>query len=80
MELSQEKRLQEFISELNEISYKYDIKIWGCGCCHSPRLVDSVTDEILAYEIRWCASMMEAREFDRANLNGYSYNFPPRII
>ena len=65
METSNENRLQAFISELNEISYKYDIKIWGCGCCHSPQLVDIVTDEPLVVEIRWCA-----------NLNGYSYNFP----
>lgn len=56
------KRLQEFISELDEISYKYDIRIWGCGCCESPRLVDTLTNETLAEDICWS--------------DGYSYNFP----
>lgn len=76
MEPSKVKRLQEFISELDEISHKYDIRIWGCGCCGSPRLVDSFTGEPLAVEIRWRVDTIEASRCDCANLNGYSYNLP----
>jgi hypothetical protein len=27
---------QRFLRELSELSKKYGITIWGCGCCGSP--------------------------------------------
>ena len=32
--------VQGFLKELNELTNKYNISIWGCGCDGSPALVD----------------------------------------
>lgn len=33
-------RLKCFLSELSELTNKYEIAIGGCGCCGSPYIID----------------------------------------
>lgn len=33
-------RLNDFLSELSELTKKYEIAIGGCGCCGSPYITD----------------------------------------
>lgn len=33
-------RLNDFLSELSELTIKYEISIGGCGCCGSPYIID----------------------------------------
>jgi hypothetical protein len=35
--LSKEAK-EAFLEELNQLTRKHGIHIWGCGCCHSPLL------------------------------------------
>jgi len=35
-----EDRIQQFLSELTELTRKTNIEVWGCGCCGSPGLED----------------------------------------
>lgn len=37
-ELELRKRLDGFLKELSELSNKYGLVIWGCGCCGSPNI------------------------------------------
>ena len=33
-------RFNDFLSELSELTIKYEISIGGCGCCGSPYIID----------------------------------------
>ena len=36
-----DKRLEDFLKELTELSKKYGLYIGGCGCCGSPWIRDT---------------------------------------
>lgn len=38
--MTKKERFDTFVKELGELTKKYDIEIWGCGCCGSPSLFD----------------------------------------
>lgn len=38
---------KEFIRELEQLSRKYKLKVWGCGCCGSPALHELEEREML---------------------------------
>lgn len=35
---AQDKKVNDFLKELSELTEKYGIEIGGCGCCGSPYL------------------------------------------
>lgn len=39
------KKIEEFLNELTELTNKYGLYISACGCCNSPWIVDTDTDE-----------------------------------
>ena len=41
-EIISEEEKDKFLKELNKLTEKYNIKISGCGCCGSPRLMRSI--------------------------------------
>ena len=43
--MTTKERLYAFVKELGELTKKYDIEIWGCGCCGSPILFDLKNEE-----------------------------------
>lgn len=60
MEIDKEQR-DAFLRELTELTLKYRIEIWACGCCNSPCLfplekggryatADFAPDEFLKFE------------------------------
>jgi len=49
--MNYEEREQEFLKELTNLSQKYKIFIYGCGCCGSPSLEDFDTKEKLGAKI-----------------------------
>lgn len=46
-------RVDSFLKELAELSKKYDIEIWGCGCCGSPSLMNISDGKTLADDLNW---------------------------
>lgn len=52
------KKVEDFLTELTELSRKHKISISGCGCCGSPYLDDAERDiKTLNYsydELCWC--------------------------
>lgn len=46
-------RVDNFLKELAELSKKYDIEIWGCGCCGSPLLINISDRNKLADNLNW---------------------------
>lgn len=55
-------RIDEFVAELEALEKKYGLYIWGCGCCDSPRLMDSQTNETVAGSLEF---LNDKYEFDR---------------
>ena len=47
------KRVGDFLEELAELTEKYGIAIWGCGCCNSPQLKDVNSLECLAFDLEY---------------------------
>lgn len=43
--MTTKERLNAFVKELGKLTKKYDIGIWGCGCCGSPELFDLKNEE-----------------------------------
>lgn len=48
-----ENKKELFLKELSELSKKYDIYIFGCGCCDSPYLVYGEPDFNGDGEVGW---------------------------
>jgi hypothetical protein len=44
-------RLKEFLKELSELTKKYELKIDGCGCCHSPWIWDIKNEDFAAKDL-----------------------------
>ena len=51
--MNNKERFNLFIKELEELTKKYDIEIWGCGCCSSPRLLDIKSGNDFASDLSW---------------------------
>jgi hypothetical protein len=41
-----DEKLEEFLNELSELTKKYGLYIYGCGCCGSPR-IENEDDKVL---------------------------------
>lgn len=37
---------REFIKELEALSRKHGLYVWGCGCCESPRLEQLTAEKL----------------------------------
>ena len=52
-----EQRERQFLNELKELTLKYKLTVWGCGCCGSPSLQELEDGEdghyIYEREIEW---------------------------
>lgn len=46
-------RIFHFLKELEYLTEKYQIKIWGCGCHASPCLVDLKSKEDIGYNLEY---------------------------
>ena len=46
-------KLNKFLTELAELTKKYDISIGGCGCCGSPYLQRIDNGEIIGESLSW---------------------------
>lgn len=55
-------RIDEFVAELEALEKKYGLYIWACGCCSSPHLMDSQTNETVAESLEFLNGKYE---FDR---------------
>jgi hypothetical protein len=58
----------EFLRELTELSRKYKVEIWGCGCCNSPQIRVIENPEVGAYrayrekyDLTWDENIQEAK-------------------
>lgn len=48
-----ETRINHFLNELAYLSKKYNLYIGGCGCCGSPYIKDSKTDDIICNDLEY---------------------------
>ena len=52
--MTKKERFDTFVKELGELTKKYDIEIWGCGCCGSPRLLDLKNEKAtISEDLAW---------------------------
>lgn len=58
-----EKNVINFIEDLKEITKKYNIAIYGCGCCGSPSLINSNTMD----------GDINGNQYDELEWNGEKY-------
>jgi hypothetical protein len=59
------KNQKEFIKELGNLTRKYKIRIYGCGCCGSPSLEQIDEDEGEGYVYTYGSELRWERECDR---------------
>ena len=55
-------RIDEVVAELEALEKKYGLYVWACGCCNSPHLMDSQTNETVAESLEFLNGKYE---FDR---------------
>ena len=53
-----ELREKQFLEELRLLTLKYRLRIWGCGCCGTPALLELEKEEetghyIYEREVEW---------------------------
>lgn len=54
------ERFDAFVKELGELTKKYGIEIWGCGCCGSPGLFDLKNEEAaISDDLAWNVKKQE---------------------
>ena len=52
--MTKKERFDTFVKELGELTKKYDIEIWGCGCCGSPSLFDLKNEKAtISEDLAW---------------------------
>ena len=52
--MTKKERFDTFVKELGELTKKYDIEIWGCGCCGSTSLFDLKNEKAtISEDLAW---------------------------